>query len=215
MPYRCGKTGYRYCDKEGAAHTSPIWPALVHGQRAVKLISPVRPTARATPWPLGSRRAQFHGAATEPDLLGEPRTSRGIGRCRYRVIRRQTPAGPILGDLEPVRNPQMLAQHLCAKPAFEANHKTRLDRAADRHRRRRQLLHRWGTPETGKRDALRQSVLEAGRPQSGDAAHSCSPRSDRDRPAMASLVLALVSSLIMILAVVEVLAVRFNHVQFA
>jgi hypothetical protein len=32
---------------------------------------------------------------------------------------------------------------------------------------------------------------------------------------MASLVLALVSSLIMILAVVEVLAVRFNHVQFA
>jgi len=35
--------------------------------------------------------------------------------------RPQSPAGPVSGDIEPVRDPQMLTQHLRAKPALEAN----------------------------------------------------------------------------------------------
>jgi hypothetical protein len=142
------------------------------------------------------------------------RAPRRIVRRGQRITDRQYPAGAVILGFDTVLYPRMPAQRLHAKPAFKANHIIPLYRSSDRHRRRR-LLQLWSTPETGKRDALRQSVLQAGRPQSGDAAHSCSPRSDRDRPATASLVLALVSSLIMILAVVEVLAVRFNHVQFA
>jgi hypothetical protein len=46
---------------------------------------------------------------------------------------------------------QMAAQGLGAKPALEANDVMLLDRASDRNRRFRLLLHRCGTPETGKR----------------------------------------------------------------
>ena len=35
--------------------------------------------------------------------------------------RPQSPAGPVSGDIEPVRDPQMLTQHLRAKPALEPN----------------------------------------------------------------------------------------------
>jgi hypothetical protein len=54
-----------------------------------------------------------------------------------------------LGDLEPVRDSQMPAERLRAKPALKANHIILLRRAADRHRwPRRPCLYRRGHPET-------------------------------------------------------------------
>ena len=55
-----------------------------------------------------------------------------------------------MGDLEPVRDPQMPAEHLRARPALKANHIILLHRAADRHRwLPRLFLYRRGAPETG------------------------------------------------------------------
>jgi hypothetical protein len=61
------------------------------------------------------------------------------------------PAGAVIGDLETVCDPQMPAKRLCAKPALEADDVVLLHRASDRRCRLGWLLHRWGTPETGKR----------------------------------------------------------------
>jgi len=59
--------------------------------------------------------------AAEPDLLRQSRAASRIGRRRHRVIRRQIPAGAIRRNLEPVLHPQMTAQRLAAKPAFETH----------------------------------------------------------------------------------------------
>jgi hypothetical protein len=60
-------------------------------------------------------------------------------------------ASKVIGGFEAVRDPQMSAERLRAKPALEANHIILLDRASDRNRRVRRLL-RWRcTPESGKR----------------------------------------------------------------
>src|SRR5438552_1625734 len=105
----------------------------------------------------GSRGARLP-AALVPQRSGGARNRspwpsaapRRIVRRGQWIIHRQLPAGAVIGDYEAVGDLQMPAEHLRAKPAFEANDVILLDRASDRNCRPRRLLHRWGTPETGK-----------------------------------------------------------------
>jgi hypothetical protein len=55
------------------------------------------------------------------------------------MIRRQFPARPIRGDLEPMLHPQVAAQGFGAKPTFETDDMILLHRASDRDRRRRRF----------------------------------------------------------------------------
>ena len=91
------------------------------------------------------------GATPETDLLGQRRALRRIPRRGQWIIRRQLPAGAVIGDFQAVGNPQMPTEHLRAKPALKANDVILLDRASDRNRRLRRLFRRCGTPETGER----------------------------------------------------------------
>jgi hypothetical protein len=68
------------------------------------------------------------------------------------VIRRQFPAGAVIGIFEIMGDPQMSAERLRAVPALEANHIVLLHRSPDRHRRFGGLLNWWrATPEIGER----------------------------------------------------------------
>jgi hypothetical protein len=68
------------------------------------------------------------------------------------VIRRQFPAGPVIGVFEIMSDPQMSAERLCLIPALEANYIVLLHRSPDRHRRFEGLLHwRHVTPEINER----------------------------------------------------------------
>jgi hypothetical protein len=68
------------------------------------------------------------------------------------VIRRQFPAGAVIGVFEIMGDPQMSAKRLRTIPALEANHTVLLHRSPDRHRRFAGLLHWWpATPEIGER----------------------------------------------------------------
>lgn len=51
------------------------------------------------------------------------------------MIRRQFPAAAVRRRFEPMRHAQMPAQHLAAKPTFEANDMVALHRSLDRDRR--------------------------------------------------------------------------------
>lgn len=66
------------------------------------------------------------------------------------MVRRQIPASPIVRDAEPMLHLQMAAQDFAAEATFEADDIVALHRSADRHRRPRRLLHRYGSAETGK-----------------------------------------------------------------
>jgi hypothetical protein len=67
------------------------------------------------------------------------------------MIRRQLPTGTVVSGFEAMGDPQMAAKHLRGIPALEADDVILVDRAPDRNRRRRQVLCRGGTPETGER----------------------------------------------------------------
>jgi len=67
------------------------------------------------------------------------------------MVRRQIPASPIIRDAKPMLHLQMAAQDFAAEATFEADDIIALHRSADRHRRPRRLLHRYGSAETGKR----------------------------------------------------------------
>jgi hypothetical protein len=68
------------------------------------------------------------------------------------VIRRQFPAGAVIGVFEIMSDPQMSAKRLRTIPALEANHIVLLHRSPDRHRRFAGFLHWWrATPEIGER----------------------------------------------------------------
>ena len=51
------------------------------------------------------------------------------------MIRREPPAGAILGRFKPMSSHQMPSQHLAAKTTIETDHEIALHRAPDRNRR--------------------------------------------------------------------------------
>jgi hypothetical protein len=76
--------------------------------------------SRAARLPAGSPPPRGRGArdrSPSPPSSAAPNSSRGQW-----VIRRQSPAGEIIGDFEAVGDPEMAAENPCAIPALEANH---------------------------------------------------------------------------------------------